>query len=425
MIGRMITLLTSFLIVPLTIDYINSTRYGIWLTLSSIVAWMGIFDLGLGQGFRNRFSESIALHNSHLAKEYVSTTYFSVAGVSILLYIALLGFNYLVDWSAFLKVDSSYANELHDVFLVVGAFFCARMVVGLFCTLLTADQKPGLASLIIALGNVLTLLCVYILTRETEGSLLKLAFVYSGIPCLTILLVSIVFFSIMPRYRLLSPKITYVRLGLLKNILVLGTQFFLINICMIAVFQLSNIVISREIGPLEVTNYNVAHKYFNLLYVIMNIIINPFWSAFTEAFVQEDYEWMKKMISRLERLWLAAIICGLFMLLFAQHAYTIWLGSKVTIALSLNVCMYVFFVSMMIGNIYMFLINGIGTIRIQLLIYASFAIVSWPILVWSCRVFGICGVLVSPAALYAVQAIIGKIQLTKLMNNTATGLWMK
>ena len=32
--------------VPLTINYINPAQYGIWLTLSSMIAWFSFFDIG-------------------------------------------------------------------------------------------------------------------------------------------------------------------------------------------------------------------------------------------------------------------------------------------------------------------------------------------------------------------------------------------
>ena len=45
--------------VPLTINYIDAERYGIWLTLSSIIIWFNFFDLGLGNGLRNKLVEAI------------------------------------------------------------------------------------------------------------------------------------------------------------------------------------------------------------------------------------------------------------------------------------------------------------------------------------------------------------------------------
>lgn len=425
LIGRSISTICTFLIVPITIDYINPTQYGIWLTLSSIIAWVAIFDMGLGQGYRNRFAESMALGNTRLAQEYTSTAYITIGSIVTLIYFFVIISNSFIDWSEILKIQQSYRDELSGVFLIVSLFFCVNMVVSIFSTMLTADQKPGITSILQALGNVLSLLSVFLLTKLTKGSLVNLALYYSSIPCLTIFLCSILSFSLIPRYRQLRPKLSYFRFDLIKNILSLGFQFFLINLCMIAVLQLSNIVISRELGPLEVTSYNISHKYFNLLYIAINIIVNPFWSAFTEAYALKDYIWMKRMVRKLELIWMGTIFAGLVMLLLAPFAYKIWVGDMVTISFSLDICMYVYYIFYILGYIYMSMINGIGTIRIQVIIYLSFAAISWPFLVFSCKVFGVCGVLISPLIVYALQALLGKIQLRKLMNGTAVGIWSK
>jgi len=50
----------NLILVPLTITYINPSRYGIWLTLSSLVALFSFFDIGLSNGLRNKLAEAKA-----------------------------------------------------------------------------------------------------------------------------------------------------------------------------------------------------------------------------------------------------------------------------------------------------------------------------------------------------------------------------
>ena len=70
-----LSILISLIIVPITINYVNPTQYGVWLTISSIVGWISFFDFGLAHGFRNKFAEARANIDNDLAKKYVSTTY--------------------------------------------------------------------------------------------------------------------------------------------------------------------------------------------------------------------------------------------------------------------------------------------------------------------------------------------------------------
>lgn len=215
----------SLQVVPLTIDYINPTKYGIWLTLSSIIAWLSYFDLGFAHGFRNRFAEAKAKGDIRLAKEYVSTTYAVLFLLfSVILLITLMVNKYL-NWSSILNIDAVYNEELHIVFGLLACFFCINIVASVFTTMLTADQKPALASLIQTGGQVLAFVCIYILTKNTTGSLSALALAFSGIPCLLLLVVSILMFY-GKRYKIVAPSLHYIRFSLTKKILGLGGQFF-------------------------------------------------------------------------------------------------------------------------------------------------------------------------------------------------------
>jgi len=88
----------SLIIVPLTIDYVSKYEYGIWLTISSLVAWLSFFDLGIGNGMRNKVITAIAQGKHRLAKTYVSTSY-GIIGVTVsALYGQGLGFFFFWWW---------------------------------------------------------------------------------------------------------------------------------------------------------------------------------------------------------------------------------------------------------------------------------------------------------------------------------------
>lgn len=423
-IARGISIVCSLLVVPMTIDYLNPSRYGIWLTVSSIIGWIAFFDLGLGNGFRNKFAEAKARGDRLLAREYVSTTYFSLSAIVGFLILVILVINHFMDWPAVLHVDSVLKGELRQVFAILSIFFCVNLVANTFAILLTANQQPGYASLVNCLGQVVSLAVIYILTKTTEGCLLNLSLYYAGIPCIIMLMSSFFAFHF-TAYRQYAPSIRLVRLPLIKVILGKGLQFFLIYICLILIFQVSNVVLSREIGPISVTQYNIANKYFNMLYMVMTIIITPFWSAFTDAYTRGDFVWMRVTVSKLEKIWLLSVVVAALMLAVSSLFYRIWIKDSVTVPISLSICMAVFVLTRSIGDIYMYAINGIGTIRIQLITYVVFAMMAWPCLVWSCRLLGIYGVVLFPSAVYVVQAILGKIQISKLMSGHAEGLWLK
>lgn len=423
-IARGVSMVCSLLIVPVTIHYVNPTRYGIWLTLSSIISWIQLFDFGLGNGLRNKFAEAMADDDKDLAKQYVSTTYFTLGIIMLVLFTVIVIINQFLNWANILKLDASYAQELKQVFTIVTFFFCTSLVVNLFSTILTANQKPGLSAILGAVGQIVSLLVIYFLTLTTEGSLFNLALYYSGVPMLVVLFASVYGFGF-TRYKDYVPKLKCYKKNHIKSVTSLGFKFFVICISMFFVFQMMNIVISRELGPDAVTEYNIAFKYFNILTTIIIIIVTPFWSAFTDAYHKKDYIWMASSMKKLEKVWLMSCLATLVMIIFANLFYRVWVGKELVVQMSTTVSMAVYVTFYNLGQIYMYMINGVGTVKIQLIIYLLFAMVAWPLMVQLCRIFGLPGIVVVPFVVVALQAIFGKIQIGKILNERATGLWGK
>ena len=419
-----LSVLVSLLIVPLTINYVNSTQYGIWLTLSSVIAWAGVFDFGLGNGFRNRFSEAVAMGRRDLAAQYVSTTYFALSVVSVGIILSLLVINHFISWPDLLNIPDEYSEELRITFAVLSIFFSMNLVFSLFSTLLIADQRPGWASMITGVGQLFSLLMVYILVKTARPSLVNLAFSYTAIPCIFCLVVSIICYC-SGRYREFRPRISNIRFSLIRDILSLGLEFFCISLSMLFVFQLINIMMTRYCGPESVTSYNVAYKYFNLIWVAILMIITPFWSSFTDAWSKKDISWMCSIMRKLELVWLASVAVGIAMLLLSKFFYHIWVGEAVVVPVQLSVAVLLYILATEIGNIYMYMINGIGSIQIQLIIYAVSAILSIPAMYFGWRFFGQLGIIAVPTLVYLIQAVFGRIQLNKLLNGNASGIWSK
>ena len=83
---RGVSIICSFLIVPLTINYVSSYEYGIWLTISSLVAWISFFDVGIGNGLRNKFIEAVENNQPVRARRLVSTAYAIISNIVVSVY---------------------------------------------------------------------------------------------------------------------------------------------------------------------------------------------------------------------------------------------------------------------------------------------------------------------------------------------------
>src|SRR5690606_12870705 len=68
----------SLMYVPLLINTLTPEYYGVWLTITTLIVWISLFDIGLGNGLRNNLAKSIALNEKHKAQIYISTSYFFI-----------------------------------------------------------------------------------------------------------------------------------------------------------------------------------------------------------------------------------------------------------------------------------------------------------------------------------------------------------
>lgn len=422
-VNKGVAIIISLMLVPVTIGYLNSEQYGIWLTLSSVVAWISYFDVGLGHGFRNRFAESKAKGDTLLARKYVSTTYatlFLIFGVILILTEII---NPHINWSGFLNLSQSYNSTLQIVvgLLLVGV--CISFILHVLPTMLSADQKPALSAMITTVSQGFALLVIYILTKTTQSNMAYIAMALSWIPCLVLVCVSVFLFH--SKYKDYSPSMKFIDFSLVRNIIGLGGKFFVIQISMLLIFQVTNIILSRVLGPEAVTEYNVSYKYFSITQMVFNIILAPFWSAYTEAYVKKDYAWMKRIHHKLFQTWMILVAINMLLLSLSQIAFHYWVGDSVKITWAVSISMMIYLSVLSYSNMYMILLNGIGKVYLQMLIYVLCATICIPLSYFLCGIYGIPGTLLVLTAVYVIQAIFARIQLVKILEIKCSGIWDK
>lgn len=417
------SVMISLVLVPLTIYYVNPTQYGIWLTLSSIISWFAFFDVGFGNGLRNKLTEAIAKGNRELAKSYLSTAYALFISLFGTIWLVFIIINRYVNWSTILNAPAEMNGELKWLAFIVFTYFCLQFMLQTINIVLTADQKPAKAALIDFLGQFVALIIIFILTKTTRGSLINLGMALGLSPVLMLIVASAWYYK--NTYGNISPSLKKVSVDCVRNIMGLGLKFFLLQISSVVIFQTNNIVIAHIIGPGEVTVYNVAYKYFSIISIIFMIVLNPFWSAFTDAYVRNDTEWMKNTVRKLEYLWTVVVAGGIFLLFFSKYFFPLWLGEKVLVPFNVSIFLLLYFLVYTRFNLYIILLNGIGKIKIQLLVYFPLAILNIPVIILLGKGYGLAGMIFGNILISVPHVIYGPIQLKRLIENRATGLWNK
>lgn len=419
------SILASFLLVPLTINYLDTENYGIWLTLSSFIAWFSFFDIGLGNGLRNKFAESKAKGDMTLARGYVSSAYFTIGAVSLGLIVTFTLLNFFIDWTKVFNASPNLQKDLSLLMPIVFGFFCLQLVVKLITTIYTADQHHSMQGKINFFTQAGSLLLIWIMTKTSESSLLVFGVIFSALPVFILLWFNL--FAFNKRYIDFKPSIKLWKKEYLKDIFGLGAVFFIVQISGVILYTTDNFIISKMFSPEEVVPYNIAYKYISISTMILAIIAAPYWSSITDAYNRNDFEWTKKAMKNFQRMTILFILLIVIMVLMSDFVYHLWIGNKVSIPFSFTLFMALFFVCSIFVTPYTMFLNGTGKVKLQAIQGMTAAIINIPLSIFFIKYtsLGSSGVILATVICFIPSVILSPIQYFKIINNNAKNIWNK
>ncbi|MBR6320132.1 MAG: oligosaccharide flippase family protein [Prevotella sp.] len=373
------------LMVPLTLKILGVYSNGVWLTISSILIWIDLMDIGLGNGLRNAVAKYVAMGDDQKVRQAISSTFFMLA--VIVLPFLLLGYAAIFFFDVYdaLGVDPTEIANLKDVLFVAITISLSTFVLKVTGNFYMGLQLPAVNSLIICLGHTLALVLTFALYISGSHSLLLVVLVNTA--SLLILWAVCIPYTFKKRYPQYCPSVKCIDLKMARSLFSTGLQFFTIQICGVILFMTTNIIISKALSPAEVTPYQVAYRYFNIAFVLFSTICIPFWNATTDAYTRKDYEWIRNSSKKLNLLMAGIFIMLLFMVLVSDITYNIWIGSDVTISHELSIATAVYVFILCYSQRYSYILNGLNVLRIQLVFIVIAAAVFLPLAWYACKTF--------------------------------------
>ncbi|WP_396150034.1 oligosaccharide flippase family protein [Flavobacterium sp.] len=415
----------SFILVPLTINYIKPDIYGVWLTLSSLVGWIAMLDIGISNGLKNKLSESLAAKNYAQGKMYVSTTYVIIGLIAIGLVCIYLIFHQLVNWQSVFNSPFIPENILRNMVSIVAILFLLKFVADIINVVAAAFQMVAVSSFLLFLSNLGITLSVWILTKTTAPNVVLLAICLSLIPFLISVISSLFLFN--TSFKNVKPSFEKVNFKQSRGILSLGWQFFVLQIVVVIIFQTDNIIIAQFFEPKEVTNFNVAYKYYSILAIVFSIVLTPYWTAFNEAYFKNEISWIKSSIQKLIKFFLASILASVLMIAVSASFFRMWVGDEVKISISLSVWLCLYIAIMNWSSIFSNFLNGIGKIRLQMIFAPLVGVINIFLSIFFIKVLhlDIISIPLANSLSLSFGAFLGFFQYKKIINNKAKGIWNK
>jgi O-antigen/teichoic acid export membrane protein len=325
--SKMISLLSVAITVPLTIRYLGSERYGMWMTISSLLAVLAFADFGIGNGLVSSIASSAGKDDTVSMARLVSSAFYMLVGISILIALLFAVAYPLVPW------DKVFAVSGEDAAREAGPSVLAFMlcfVVGLPFTIVQrlqmGLQESWRSNLWLALGSAFSLIGVLIAVRLRLG-VASLVIAMSGGPVVASILNTIIeFFKRRPELR---PRWAGVDFHTWTSLIRSSAIFVALQLCLVLGTGSDSMIIAQIDGASAVSSYSVMYKLFTIASVF-TLFVNPLWPALGESMSRGDHVWARVAMNRATTL---CVIIGLVLsaalLLFAQDIVRVWAGAKV------------------------------------------------------------------------------------------------
>jgi len=414
MIVRGLTMATSFFLVRVTYDFLGDKAvYGVWLTILSVLSWINYFDVGLGNGLRNKLAESLSKGNNDEAKEYVSTSYIILGFFVFALIVIYSLISKFINWNRIFNINVVTENKLNIVLFILIIGYLLRFLLSLIKSVSFANQDAVVPAVILFFSNLLVVSTLYIFQILGFNGLLNLSIIYSIIFVFVFLFANIYLYS--KKYRDIVPNIKYYSKEKISNIFNLGIKFFIIQIAALIIFTTDNMIITQVLGPEYVTNYQILFKLFNVFLIASSVVLTPLWSAFTDAYTKNDYNWMRNILKRLLKLMIPLIISIIIVGYFSNDFIEIWLGENLDLSNSFIILMSIMIVLRIWSDIFSYISNGISRMKVQFYTSIIAAVINIPLSVYFARYLkmGNNGVVLGSIFSLSLFAIFGPLDIIK------------
>lgn len=161
----------------------------------------------------------------------------------------------------------------------------------------------------------------------------------------------------------------------------------------------------------------------NCIYMIFTIVSTPIWSATTEAFAKGDIQWIKDTNLRLIKIVGILFCLGILMIVLSPYVFKFWLGNDQFCSIYSLALLLLYFVFFSIYGCYGFILNGMGKLKLQIIITTILALLYIPMAFYCGKYWGLNGILIIFLLNQMVNAGWSRIQYSKIIQNKATGIW--
>jgi O-antigen/teichoic acid export membrane protein len=320
------TMAVGLVSLPLTVSYLGPERYGIWVTLNSLLAWMALLDLGMsGNALINALSEAIGRDDILATRRLVATAFWSLIALSVLCGVTVVVVAPLIDLPATFNVSSAIGRaELYGGLGVVLLAFMVGQPAQVALGVWYGTQRGYVANAVSVLSSIAALAGLLSVTSR-QGDLSALALAVSGPRVAVTVMAAIYTFAVAhPEF---APSLGCLSRTAFRKLWDLGMPYGAAQLAGAGMLQSQPLILTSLAGPVEAGAFYVAQRVLTLPVLLAQLMTAPFLPAFGEAASRGDLEWIRITHRDLTRrtVW-ATSLAGTPLWICAPYAIDRWVA---------------------------------------------------------------------------------------------------
>ena len=404
-LAKLTSVSTALISVPLTIRYLGTERYGMWITMTSFIAMLSFADLGMGNGLLNAVAHAHGVGDRVAIRRLTSSAYFALSTLAIVLGVATFCAFHFVHWPRVFNVESDLAkSEATSVMAVLFVAFTLAIPLGIIQRIQVGLQQGFSASLWQCVSSIFTIIAL-LTALYLKAGLPWLAITLVGVPLMTNVLNSCVYFGMQARD--IMPALSLASRNDILQITRTGALFLVLQIVGAFAFNSDNVIIAQLLGASRVAEYAVPAQMFNMVTTVIGMGLSPLWPAYGEAIARGDHYWVKRtLIKSVIISVIAATVASGILLLMGNILLKVWVGNIIFPSICLMLCIGIWKVVETGGNAVAMFLNGANVVRVQIILATTMGAAA--ILFKFCLVprFGLVGIPLATIVAYLLFTVI-------------------
>ena len=403
-VSRGIAAVVPLVMIPITLNYLGTQLYGLWMAVAALTGMAAFADLGLGNGLMTKLAPCYSNGDVLAARRYISNAYAMVASLAATIVLILWAFSGLIPWISLFNVhDPGVAPHTTGIALICISAFLVNVPLSLVLRVQYAYQRVGQANIWQASGNLWPIpLVIGAVQLRLSPELVVMAVVVG--PLLSNLLNSLWLFG--RQSTEIAPRLRYVHRDAARQLLGLGGRFLLLTIVMSLAMNADNLVIAHVLGLASVTTFSVPARLFAQLGLLVSMVNLPLWPANGEALARGDTDWVRRITARMTLASaLTVAMPGLALVLAGDRFLSVWLGTDVGASRVLMAGLAAWWVMLAAISPRFMVQNSAGVVMPQLLGWSLYLLLSIPLKLWAAASFGVDAVPLVGVAVYALVVV--------------------